>query len=185
VIALSQLMPYSGQLEDAVKPLVYESIVKSSAPHIDLWQAVVQGNLEAIRQHISAGFNLNAKEPTGGCTPLMVAGLYGQADAAKALIEAGSNINARNNNGGTALHLAALFCRTRTVKLLLDRGADMTVTDIRGDTALDIMTAPWTPELEGVYRYLGGILQLQPDMGRLKATRPKIAAILEGHRHPQ
>ncbi len=82
----------------------------------------------------------------------------------------------------TALHLTALFCRTRTVKLLLDSGADTTVTNTRGDTALDIMTAPWTPELEGVYRYLGGILQLQPDMGRLKATRPKIAAILRANK---
>lgn len=181
VIALSQLMPYSGQLEETVKPLVYESITKSSAPGIDLWKAVVQGNLDAIRQHVSAGSNLNAKEPTGGCTPLMVAALYGQARAANLLIEAGANINARNNNGGTALHLAALFCRTRSVRLLLDKGADVTVKDIKGDTALDIITAPWTPELEGVYRYLGGILELQPDLGRLKATRPKIATILREH----
>ncbi|NQV32435.1 MAG: serine hydrolase [Phycisphaeraceae bacterium] len=182
VIALSQIMPYSGQLEEAVKPLVYESIMKSSVPSIDLWKAVVQGNLEAIRQHVSGGANLNAKEPTGGCTPLMVAALYGQTRAAKALIEAGANIDARSNSGGTALHLAALFCRTRTLTLLLDRGADMTVKDVRGDTALDIMTAPWTSELEGVYRYLGDILELQLDLGRLKTARPKIAAILREHK---
>lgn len=35
VIALSQLMPYSGQLETAVKPLVYEAIVKPSTPKTD------------------------------------------------------------------------------------------------------------------------------------------------------
>ena len=181
VIALSQLMPYSGQLENAVKPLVYESIVKSDTPDMDLWKAVVQGNLAVIRQHVSAGSNLDAKEPTGGCTPLMVAALYDQTQAAKRLIEAGANINARNNDGGTALHLAALFCRTRIVKLLLDKDIAVNVKDIRGDTALDIMTAPWSPELEGVYRYLEGVLQLQLDMGRIKATRPKIAAMLKAH----
>lgn len=155
-----------------------EPLSAVAAPTIDIWTAAATGNIEAIKQHISAGTDLNAREPAGGSTPLMLAALFDQAEAAKPLIEKGANINARNNDGGTALHLAALFCRTKTVKLLLSKGADVNVKDIRGDTALDTVAFPWSQELEGLYRYLVGVLQIQLDLERIKATRPQIAALL-------
>ena len=36
----------------------------AAAPSIDIWTAAAQGNLEAIKQHVSAGPDFNAKEPT-------------------------------------------------------------------------------------------------------------------------
>jgi ankyrin repeat protein len=84
----------------------------AAAPSVGIWTAAAQGNIEAIKQHISAGTDLNAKEPAGGSTLLMVAALYGQTEAARLLIENGANLNARNNDGATALHAAAFFCRT-------------------------------------------------------------------------
>ena len=46
-----------------------------AAPNVDIWTAAAQGNLEAIKQHVSAGTDLNAKEPGGGSTPLIMAAL--------------------------------------------------------------------------------------------------------------
>jgi hypothetical protein len=151
---------------------------KSQPPDTDIWMAAAQGNIEAIKQHVSVGTDLNAKEPYNGSTPLMVAAVFGQTEAAKLLVQKGADINARNNEGSTALLTAAFFCRTETVKLLLSKGADVNTKNVRGDTPLDITTAPWSQELEGFYRYVGELLQIQLDIERIKATRPQVAAIL-------
>jgi hypothetical protein len=64
-----------------------EAQSKIDAPTVDIWTAAAQGNLEAIKQHLSAGTDVDAKEPTGGSTPLMIAALVGQTDAAGATME--------------------------------------------------------------------------------------------------
>ena len=161
--------------------IVYGPIEPQSAvaaPTVDIWTAAAQGNIEAIKELLAAGTDLNAKEPAGGSTPLIVAALLGQTEAARLLIENGANVNARNNDGITALHAAAFFCRTETVKLLLDKNAEVNAKNIRAETPLDTVAAPWSQELEELYRYVGGLLQLQLDIERIKAARPKIAALL-------
>jgi len=161
--------------------VVYGQIGPQSAfgaPSIDIWTAAAKGNIEAIKQHLAAGTDLNAKQPTGGSTPLMIAALLGQNEAAKLLIEKGANVNAGNNEGSTALLIAAFFCRTETVKLLLSKGADVNAKNIREETPLDTVAGSWSPELEGIYKYIAGLLQIQLDIERIKANRPKIAAML-------
>jgi hypothetical protein len=145
---------------------------------VDIWTAAATGNIEAIKQHVSAGTDLNAKEPNGSSTPLIVAAILGQTEATELLIENGANLNARNNDGITALHAAAFFCHTETVKLLLEKGIEVNAKNIRGETAIDTVAAPWSKELEGLYRYIGELLQLQLDINRIKTIRPTIADIL-------
>ena len=56
---------------------------------------------------------------------------------AQLLIEHGANVNTVNFNGATALIFAATFARTTLVKLLLNCGADASLEDDRGHSALD------------------------------------------------
>jgi hypothetical protein len=151
---------------------------KPQPPDTDIWTAAGIGNLEAIKQHVEAGTDVNAKEPAGGSTPLIVAALFDQVEAAKLLIEKGANINARNNDGATALHVAAFFCRYKTVKLLLNKSADVNAKNIREETPLDTVAGEWSQELEGIYKWIAELLQLQLDIERIKTARPKIAALL-------
>ena len=148
------------------------------APSIDIWKAAAQGNLEAIKQHLEAGTDIDAKEPPGGSTPLLVAATFGQVEAAKFLIEKGANVNAGSNDGATALHGAAFFCHTEIVKLLLGEGAVVDAKNIRGETPLDAVAGDWSQELEGIYKWLAELWKLQLDLERIQATRPKIAALL-------
>jgi len=150
----------------------------AAAPSVDVWTAAAQGNLEAIEQHVSAGTDLNAKEPAWGGTPLMVAALFGQTEAASLLIEKGAKVNAKNNEGSTALLTAAFFGHPETVKLLLEKGAEVNAENNNGVTPLDAVAGEWSPELEGIYEFFEEALQLQLDLERIKAVRPKIAALL-------
>ena len=42
---------------------------KSEAPDISIWDAAADGNTEAVKQHLAAGVDVNAKDE-GGKTPL-------------------------------------------------------------------------------------------------------------------
>ena len=148
------------------------------AQPVDIWTAAGQGNIEAIKQHLEAGTDVDAKQPPGGGTPLLVAATFGRAEAARFLIEKGANVNASSNDGATALHGAAFFCHSDIVKLLLDEGAKVNAKNIRGETPLDAVAGSWSQELEGIYKWLAELWNLQLDLERIKASRPKVAALL-------
>ena len=91
----------------------------TAAPSIGIWTAAADGNVQVIKQYIEAGTDLNGRESVGGSTPLTVAALLGQTEVARILIDAGAGINERNNDGATALHVAAFFAYPEVVTLLL------------------------------------------------------------------
>ncbi len=143
-------------------------------------EAVLEGDLEAVRQLIEAGADVNEREPIGGSSPLITAATFGRTEAAKALIEAGADVNQRNTEGSTALLTAALFCRTEIVQALLDAGADKSIRNEMGSTALDVVTIPFEA-IKPVYDYLGTVLGpygLELDYDRIRRTRPVIAEML-------
>src|SRR5688572_24017126 len=53
------------------------------APSIDIHTAVVTENMEALKQHIAAGTNINEKDPFGGSSPLISAAVFGKPQMAK------------------------------------------------------------------------------------------------------
>jgi NAD(P)-dependent dehydrogenase (short-subunit alcohol dehydrogenase family) len=147
---------------------------------VGLHQAAFQGNLEAVRQHIEAGANLNEREPSGGSSPLIVAATFGQTEVAKALIGAGADLNQQNNDGSTALFSAAFLCHTEIVAALLDAGADKSIGNNAGSTALEVVTVPFDA-IRDTYDLLGTVLGpygLELDYERIRTTRPKIAEML-------
>lgn len=149
-------------------------------PSIDIHTATVMGNLDAITQHISAGSNLNEKDPYGGSSPLISAAVFGKTEIAKALIEAGADLSIKNNEGSTALLTAAFFCRVEIVQMLLDKGADKSVKNNFGSTALESVTVPFK-DVKAFYDILGkqlGSYGLKLNYEELQKTRPVIAEML-------
>lgn len=149
-------------------------------PEKDIHTAVISGDLEAIKQHIAAGSNLNEKDPFGGSSPLISAAVFGKPEIAKVLLEAGVDINFQNNDGSTALHTAAFFCRPEIVEMLLDKGADKTIRNSFGTTAYDNVAGPFA-DVKPVYDMMGTALEpmgLKLDYAYLEKTRPEIAEAL-------
>ena len=77
----------------------------TKAPDIAIRKAVEAGNIEAVKQAIADGADVDSKNVEGR-TPLCRAVQYGKKDVIKLLIEEGADVNARMNFGDTALDYA-------------------------------------------------------------------------------
>ena len=150
-------------------------------PKIDLQMAVISGNLEAVKQHIEAGTDINQKEAMSGSTALISAASFGKIEIAKALIDAGADLSAKNNDGSNALHVAAFFCRIEIVQLLIDAKADKTILNNYGATARQTVMGPFE-EVKPIYEMLQqqlGPLGLQLDLTEIEKAHPVIAMMLQ------
>ncbi|MHC4736966.1 MAG: ankyrin repeat domain-containing protein, partial [Planctomycetota bacterium] len=116
---------------------------------VDIWTAVATGNIEAIKKNLVAGVDVNATfvqpgVPGSGGTPLHIAVIAGQMDAAKLLLEKGANIEAKaaDEHQATPLHWAAFVGRLESIKFLLEKGAKLNAKDKNGYTPLDSASYP-------------------------------------------
>jgi fucose 4-O-acetylase-like acetyltransferase len=148
-------------------------------PHVNIHIAALQGNIDAMRQHINAGSDLDEKDEYGSC-PLIIATTFGKTEVALVLIDAGADMKITNNEGATPLHIAAFLCRTEIVKVLLNKGADKNALNKAGKTALETVEGPFD-DVKEIYDSIGkGLKQLglRLDYERIKMTRPRIAEML-------
>ena len=150
-------------------------------PSIDIHGAVLTGNLDAVKQHIEAGTDIDQKEAMSGSTPLMTAATFNKPEIAKVLINADADLSVKNNDGGTALHTAAFFGRVEIVQLLIDANADKTVRNNYGATARETVMADFA-QMKPIYEML--IQQLKPmgftlDLNELQKARPVVAMMLQ------
>jgi hypothetical protein len=94
------------------------------------------------------------------------------------LIEKGADISVTNPDGNSALLIASFFAHTDLVQLLLKNGASVHAKNGRGETPLDVVSAGWSPQMEGIYRSVGDLIGIELDLERIKQVRPKIAELL-------
>jgi ankyrin repeat protein len=113
-----------------------------------LMENAFKGELEKVRQLVSAGISANVRD-TEQRTPLMWAAFNGHTPVASFLLEQGAEVDAKDNNGRTALMYASSGPFQEIVKLLLKNGAEANIQGtLEGFTAL--MTAAAEGQLEAV-----------------------------------
>ena len=115
-----------------------------SAPDISIHNAATDGNIEAVKQHLAAGTDVNAKDQYGH-TPLYTATVFGHQEIVELLIENGADVDVRDSLGRTPMHKAAANGHKEIVELLIAEGADVNAKRDGGDTPLD--TAYFTNRL--------------------------------------
>ena len=104
------------------------------APAISIHDAAGGGNIEAVKQHLAAGTDVNAKDKGGG-TPLHFAATK---EIAELLIVKGADVNAKDGFLMAApLHHAAQTGLYEVSKLLITKGADVNMKNNPGQTPLD------------------------------------------------
>lgn len=154
---------------------------RQKAPATDLHTAAFTGNVNAVKQHIAAGSDLNQKDALGGSSPLITACLFNQKEIAALLIDAGADINFQNNDGSTPLHVAAFFCKPEMVKLLLEKKARKDIKNKYGNTAYETVTASFET-VKNIYEQMKQMLEpmgVEIDLAYIEKTRPVIAKMLQ------
>lgn len=181
LVLLTSACAQSGNKSKAQADTKVEAKSVAVKPTIDIQMAVLSGNLEAVRQYIEAGTDINKKDAMSGATPLISAASFGKNDIAKALIDAGADLTLKNNDGSTALHVAAFFCRVEIVQMLIDAKVDKATRNNFGATARETVMGPFE-EIKPIYEMLQqqlGPLGLQLDLTEIEKTRPVIAMMLQ------
>jgi ankyrin repeat protein len=105
------------------------------APDISISEAAWDGNIEAVKQHLAAGTDVNAKG-RDGWTPLHAAAYYVHKEIGELLIGKGADVNAKNDDGWTPLHQASAGGHKETAEILLANGADVNAKNKVGLTPL-------------------------------------------------
>ena len=93
----------------------------AKAPEISIHDAARTGNIEAVKQHLADGAEVNAKS-SGGRTPLHWAAWHDRKEIVELLIAKGADVNAENNLHKTPLDMAIGMDRTETADLLRKHG---------------------------------------------------------------
>ena len=93
-----------------------------------LQQSVTDVNVEAVKQHLADGADVNVKDEARGLTPLHFATQNGQKEIVELLIADGADVNAKMNSGMTPLDCSALIPpssnKTEIVDLLSKHGGE-------------------------------------------------------------
>ena len=148
------------------------------APDIDIHEAARIGNIEAVKQHLAAGTDVNAKaDAFSGKTPLHLAVLKGQKEIVELLIAKGADVNAKTDDEWTPLH--DVGDNNEIAELLIAKGANVNARDDEGGTPLDYARG----ETADLLRKHGGKAKA-PDipihvaviMGKIEAVKQHIAA---------
>jgi ankyrin repeat protein len=134
---------YQKQIKKEEKP-VKPSKPKGSyapSPTAQKWpvlvEAIEQGNIDAVKKLIEEGVNVNLSR--NGVTPLMLAASKGNTGIAEVVLQAGVNINAKDDDGWTALHKAAVDqTGTAIIELLMTSGIDVAAQNNAKKTALQL-----------------------------------------------
>ena len=107
--------------------------VRTAQDESPLMIAALKGDLDAARRLIARGADVNKT----GWTPLHYAATHGHLDVIRLLLEQHAYIDAESPNGTTPLMMAAHYGTPEAVKLLLAEGADPTLKNQLGLSAID------------------------------------------------
>ena len=128
-------------------------------PDISIHDAIIKGDIEAVKQHLAAGVDVNAKDEDGR-TPLLHAAYQGNNEIAELLLANGADVNAKNEVDTTPLHHAALYGHKETVELFITNGADVNAIiasgQYQGKTPLDLAIQLKRTETANLLRKHGG-----------------------------
>ena len=90
-------------------------------------KAASNGNIDAVKQHLAAGTDIELKCTGCGGTALGHAAKHGHKEIVELLIAEGAGVNAKKKGESTPLHNAAWGGNKEIIELLIANGADIMI----------------------------------------------------------
>ena len=144
--------------------------------------AANKGNIEAVKQHLTGGADVNAKG-IGGMTPLHRAAREGHKEVSELLITNSADVNAKDKRGRTPLHRAAREGHKEVAELLIAKDADVNAKSesglLKGETPLDEAIKRKRTEVADLLRKHGGkygSITVAARVGDVEALKEFLAA---------
>jgi len=123
---------------------------KVKAPDILIHEAVAEGNIEAVKQYLNAGRDVNAKDEDSW-TPLHFAASDGHKEVVELFIAKGADVNVKSRFGETPLDLAIINNETEIAYLLRKPDEKTNVTKDQGlgaESNAKLTTFTQMPEID-------------------------------------
>ena len=138
-------------------------VLVGCGPSVDMHQAAYDGNIEAVKQLLAAGTDVNTKDSSGR-TPLHRAASSGCREVAVLLITEGADVNAKDNYTRTPLYAAAVLGRKEVAALLIAEGANVNAKRRSGGTPTPLDAAepvrhPNSPQLKAALKETADLLR--------------------------
>jgi len=134
-----QLIEHSTEKADSKSSSVEEVLdshqKKTSRDYTDIFEAIRKSDMEAVREFIYMGTDVNARDRDGWATLHRIIESCNK-ELTDVLISRGADINAKTNFGWTPLHLAVIYDQDDISESLLIEGADIDAQDDDGWTPL-------------------------------------------------
>ena len=156
---VSLLRKHGGKTSEELNPPT------TKTPDISIHGAAEVGNIEAVKQHLVAGADVNTKDKWGW-TPLSRAARSGHKEAVELLIDNGADVNAMRSGGGTPLSYAASWGHEEIVELLIAKGAKVDAKDDCGLTPLHLVASTSHNEIVELLIAKGADVNAKDDDGR-------------------
>ena len=135
-----------------------------------LWQASRLGDIAALKTHINAGANLNARQPKSGTTPLGEAVIGNQPAIVTLLLKHGADPNQRSLDNSTPLHWACILGRAEIAAQLIDADADVSAQNNYQSTPADLLELDWPTT-----RVVASMMKTEFDQNKIEQGRQQIS----------
>jgi len=93
----------------------------------ELFRAVLDNNLNRVKQELISGTDINARRPGSEWTALMLASFHGHSDIVRELLARGADVNITDDDGANALFGAVTRGKLDVVQQLTSHGANPNV----------------------------------------------------------
>lgn len=160
--------------------MLYSLPLNLFAQSADLFSKVMRNDINAVKELIASGADINQQNEMYGHTPLIIACNYNYVDLAKYLIFQGADVNIRGKDGSTAL-IAAGGNSQELVEILLSKGADVKIkmengTGVFTQCINGMLMDRVSIELAEILLSKGADVDESPTAGAIKGYTPLIMA---------
>jgi ankyrin repeat protein len=129
--------------------------------------ATESGNIQAVKQHLADGADVNARDNQFGGTALHGAAGYGQTEIAELLLIKGAKLHSKDDKYGiTPLHYAAFRGHKETAELLIAKGADVNAKNEEGGTPSHLAAEEGHKQIVELLIAKGADLNVKDNAGR-------------------